>query len=148
MAVDAAALLGTRTSAGTMITHYNDVIMTTVASQITSVSIVYSTGCPRADKRKHQSPASLALVRGIHRSTVNFLHKGPVTRRMFPFDDIIMQSGSCVSFEVGTWSLIAITLTRHGYCLWLIHFDLFMYVGIWYINQLYDWSWISPSINP
>ena len=43
-----------------------------------------------ADQRKHQSSASLALVRGIHRWPVNSPHKGPVTRKMFPFDDVIM----------------------------------------------------------
>ena len=43
-----------------------------------------------ADQRKHQSSASLALVRGIHRGPVNSPHKWPVTRKMFPFDDVIM----------------------------------------------------------
>ena len=43
-----------------------------------------------ADQRKHQSSASLAFVRGIHRWPVNSPHKGPVTRKMFPFDDVIM----------------------------------------------------------
>ena len=47
--------------------HYNDVIMTTVASQITSLTVVYSTVYSEADQRKHQSSASLAFVRGIHR---------------------------------------------------------------------------------
>ena len=39
---------------------------------------------------KHQSSASLAFVRGIHRGPVNSPHKGPVTRKMLPFDDVIM----------------------------------------------------------
>ena len=43
-----------------------------------------------AGQRKHQSSASLAFVRGIHRSPVNSPHKGSVTRKMFPFDDVIM----------------------------------------------------------
>ena len=47
--------------------HYNDVIMTTVASQITSLTVVYSTVYSDADQRKHQSSASLAFVREIHR---------------------------------------------------------------------------------
>ena len=70
--------------------RYSDVIMSTVASQITSVSIVYSTVCSGADQRKHQSSASLAFVRGIHRWPVNSPHKRPVTLKMFPFDDVIM----------------------------------------------------------
>ena len=43
-----------------------------------------------ADQKKHQSSASLAFVRGIHRWPVNSPHKGPVTRKMFPFGDVIM----------------------------------------------------------
>ena len=70
--------------------HYNDVIMSTMASQITSASIVCSTIYSGADQRKHQSSASLAFVRGIHRSPVNSPHKSLVTRKMFPFDDVTM----------------------------------------------------------
>ena len=70
--------------------HYNDVIMTTIASQITSLTIVYSTVYSDAAQSKHQSSASLAFVSGIHRGPVNSPHKWPVTRKMFPFDDVIM----------------------------------------------------------
>ena len=69
--------------------HYHDVIMGAMASQITSPTIVCSTlYC--ANQRKHQSSASLALVRGIHRWPVNSPHKWPVARKMFPYDDVIM----------------------------------------------------------
>ena len=77
-------------------THYCDVIMSTLASQITGASIVYSTVYSGADQRKHQSSASLAFVRGIHRKPVNSLNKGQVTRKMFPFDDVIMVSSILV----------------------------------------------------
>ena len=70
--------------------HYYDVIMGTIASQITSLTIVYSGVYSDADQSKHQSSASLAFVREIHRGPVNFPHKWPVTRKMFPFDDVIM----------------------------------------------------------
>ena len=70
--------------------HYSDVIMGTIASQITSVSIVYLTVSMGADQRKHQSSASLAFVWGIHRWPVNSPRKWPVTRKKFPFDDVIM----------------------------------------------------------
>ena len=73
-----------------LLKHYNDVIMGTIASQITSLTIVYSTVYPDADQRKHQSSASLAFVRGIHREPVNSPHKWPVTQKMFPFDEVIM----------------------------------------------------------
>ena len=72
------------------IIHYSDVIMGTMTSQITSLTIVYSAVYSGTDHRKHQSSASLAFVRGIHHWLVNSLHKRPVTRKMFPFDDIIM----------------------------------------------------------
>ena len=68
----------------------NDVIMRTMASQITSLRIVYSTVYSDADQRKHQSSASLAFVWGIHREPANSPYKWPVTRKMFPFDDVIM----------------------------------------------------------
>ena len=57
---------------------------------ITGVTIVYSTVGSGADQRKHQSSASLVFVKGIHRWPVNSPHKGPVTRKMFLFDDVIM----------------------------------------------------------
>ena len=65
--------------------------MSAMASQITGVSNVCSAvGSGAADQRKHQSSASLAFVRGIHRSSANSPHKRPVTRKMVPFDDVIM----------------------------------------------------------
>ena len=70
------------------IIHYSDVIMGATASQITSLLIVYSTVYSGADQRKHQNSASLDFERGIHRWPVNSPHKGPVTRKMFPFDDV------------------------------------------------------------
>ena len=76
-------------------THYSDVIMSTISSLISSLTIVYSTVYSDADQRKHQSPASLAFVRGIHRRPVNSPHKWPVTRKMFPFDDVIMDQLIC-----------------------------------------------------
>ena len=50
----------------------------------------FSTVCSGADQRKHQSPASLAFVRGFHRWPVNSPHKGPLTRKMFPFGYVIV----------------------------------------------------------
>ena len=69
--------------------HYHDVIMGAMASQITSLMIIYPIVYSDADQRKHQSSASLVFVRGIHRGPVNSPHKWPVTRKMFPFDDVI-----------------------------------------------------------
>ena len=70
--------------------HYNDVIMSAMASQITSLTIVFSTVYSDADQRNYQSSASLAFVRAIHRWPVKSPHKCPVPRKMFSFDDVIM----------------------------------------------------------
>ena len=63
------------------------VIMSAIASQIISLMIIYPTDYSGGDQSKHQSSASLAW---IHRRTVNSLHKWPVTRKVFPFDNVIM----------------------------------------------------------
>ena len=91
--------------------HYGDVIMGAIVSQITSLTIVYSTVYSDADHRKHQSSASLAFVCGIHRGPVNSPHKWPVTRKMFPFDDVIMFfRGFCgihTDYSSLKWSMVA-----------------------------------------
>ena len=78
------------------------------------LTFVYSTIYSYADQRKHQSFASLAFVRGIHRWPVNSPHKGQVTRKVFPFDDLIMPLTQLVKTilyiavvsEIRTWILI------------------------------------------
>ena len=70
--------------------HYDDIIMNTMASPITSLTSVYSSVYSGADRRKHHGSASLASVRGIHRWAVNSPHKNPVTRKMCSFEDVIM----------------------------------------------------------
>ena len=74
--------------------HYRDVIMNAMAFRI-----VCSTLCSGADQRKHQSSASLAFARGIHWWPMDSHHKVPVTREMFPPDDVIMLR------EVGKWEI-------------------------------------------
>ena len=91
-----------------VILHYNDVTMNSIASQITSLTIVYSAVHSGTDQSKHQSSASLAFVRGIHRGPVNSPHKWPVTRKMFPFDDVIMVRVQYVLQEMNTYIYILI----------------------------------------
>ena len=89
--------------------HYADVIMDTMAPQITSLTIVYITVYSGVDQRKHQSSVSLAFVRGIHQGPVNSPHKRPVTRKMFPFDDVIMNDSHLnLLFKETTWELLQI----------------------------------------
>ena len=91
--------------------HYNDVMMSPMESQITSLVIVYSTVYPGADQRNHQRSASLAFVQGIHRWPVNSPHKGSVSRKMFTFDDVIMWIELC--FVELCCGFVTVNLTIH-----------------------------------
>ena len=71
--------------------HYDDIIMSSITSLITSLTIVYSNVYSDADQRKHQSSVKLAFVWGIHRGPVNSPHKWPVTRKIFH-----LMTSSCV----------------------------------------------------
>ena len=132
--------------------HYNDVIMSVMASQITGILIVYSPFCSGADKRTHQSSVSLGFVRGIHQWPVNSLHKGPV-QWMSPFDYIIMISKTKTEWvtkkDVGgsschhhLWvNFLRQEITLCMYC----HDNLFMclfqsYFGVTFINIF---RWVS-----
>ena len=92
-----------------------------MASQITSLTIVYSIVYSGTDQRKHQSSASLAFVRGIHRGPVNSPHRGPVnsphkwpvTRKIFPFDDVILTS-SFSQITKRHWKVWQVS----GLCVW------------------------------
>ena len=74
--------------------------MSAMASQITDVLMVRSTVCSGADQRKHLSSVSLAFVKAIQRGPVNSPHKMQVIRKMFPFDDVIMENHDIVNNTV------------------------------------------------
>ena len=73
-----------------MVVHYTYDIMGAMASQITSLTIVYSRAYSGADQRKHLSPAPLSFVWELTGDLWIPPYKGPATRKMFPFDDVIM----------------------------------------------------------
>ena len=102
-----------------------------IASQITSLTIVYSIVYSDADQRKHQSSASLAFVRGIHRRPVNSPHKWPVTRKMSPFDDVIM----LLSRECHRTSLMR---SQHWFREWLGAIR----------HQAITWTNVDPNLCP
>ena len=89
--------------------HYNEVIISAMASQITSLTRFYSTVYSVADQRKRQSSASLTCVRRFRRSPVNSPHKGPVTRKRFPFDDVIMMMKGIYSTHPGQNQILPLT---------------------------------------
>ena len=79
-------------------THYNYVIMSAMASQVTSLTVVYSTVYSRRRSKKTSKLCVTGPCTGnspvtgewIHRWPANSQHKGPVTRKIFPIDDVIM----------------------------------------------------------
>ena len=131
--------------------HDSDVIMDVMASQITSLTIVYSIVYSGADPRKYQSSVSLTFVRGIHRWPINSLHKGPVTRKMFPFYDVIMWNGkradipchaevvSLFYFQFACW----VPGTKFSQYLNLFESALIKLCFIWllsrFFNLFFDW---------
>ena len=110
--------------------HYIDVIMTTIASQITSLTVVYSTVYSDADQRKHQSSASLAFVRGIHRDRWIPRTKGQLRGNCFH-----LMTSSCnppcwfssvlVKETPGNCVLLCNLYSGHNY---IIHLDLLSFL--------------------
>ena len=154
-----------RSTGSVLFCHYDDVTMSGMVSLITSLTIVYSTVYSGADQRKHQSPASLAFpssngnsfrVAGPlcgeftgPRSPVNSPHKGPVTRKLFPFDDVIMswlgficRNFSRISNSPRSWDVI------HPRELWrkfnLIYREIIYEIKYWlkhkYVIDINDFS--------
>ena len=119
--------------------HYDDVIMTMLASQITSLTVVYSIVYSGVDQSKHQSSASLAFVQEIHRGPVNFPHKWPVTRKMFPFDDVIMWENMCIYLFLLSSSNrkhgpFALCRVRWGkWSSWFLCRETCIWLGTWFI---------------
>ena len=107
--------------------HYSDAIMNTMASQITGVQIIYSTVCSGANQRKHQNSASLAFVRGI---PVNSPHKGPVTRKMFPFHEVIMYVVQMKVMVLNDYVLDFLHITRRVIA-WAYHSKLRVAFQLW-----------------
>ena len=132
--------------------HYYDVIMGAMASQITSLTIVYLTCYSGADQRKHQSSESLALCAGIAPGPVNSPHKWPVTRKMFPFDYVIMGSLTNVyEKQYVSYVLMSVWTGRFQgllFC-WLVnslrstHDVLLVDIIIWYLRISYSKKYIS-----
>ena len=118
-----------------------------IASQITRLTIVYSTVYSGDDQRKHQSSALLAFVRGIHRRPMNSPHKGPVTRKCFHLmtssciisllDSVILRKENYRDGELcyRWWYAIAVDKYIHIWCCsYMIY--IFIYIVIWYILKI------------
>ena len=102
--------------------HHTDVIMRAMASQI-----------------KHQSSVPLAFVRGIHWSPVDSPHKEPMTRKMFPFDDVIMtQTSKAYAF------LVPETFFTH---LFLAASAIFLFTAIWFTMLSFQSTTVVPNTD-
>ena len=95
--------------------QYRDVILSVNASEITSIKIIYWNVYSGADQRKHQSSAPLAFVREIHRWQLNSPHKEPVTRKMFLFDDVSMQTADGIPYLCLNISLYLLLISRNDF---------------------------------
>ena len=90
--------------------------MSAMASQITSLTIFYLTVYSGTDESKHQSSTLLAFVQGFHRWPVISAHKGPVTRKMLPFDNIIM---AIKIFVLSSWNIVTACVVKiRSVCGW------------------------------
>ena len=85
--------------AGKWLIHYNDIIMSTMPSQITSLTIVYSAVYSRCRSKKTSKLRVTAFVRGIYQWPANSLHKWAATRERFSFDEVIMKWAVCVECQ-------------------------------------------------
>ena len=121
--------------------HYYYVIMSAVASQITSPTSVYSTVYSGVDQRKHQSSVSLAFVRGIHRWPLNSPQKGQVTRKMYPFDDVIMVPRYSEHWQsVHVWYIFNLNLLTSVWHYWISVSNAW-FSELCLDHSLYIWSW-------
>ena len=112
--------------------HYDDVIMTTIASQITSLTSVYSTVYSDADQRKHQSSASLAFVWGIHRDRWLPRTKGQLRGKCFH-----LMTSSCQVRALMNYYIPLLT------SVWLIRIALIITVT----SQWARWHLHSPALR-
>ena len=129
--------------------HYNDTMMSAMASQITSVFIVYPTLCLGADQRKKSKPRVTGLFAGSSQVTDEFATQRPVTRKMFPFDDVIMMysisavlSISRCNFYSNSWQRTPMA-PRCG-----VHYDVIKWKHFphyWpFVREIHRWPVNSP----
>ena len=117
--------LGVMVSKGTLLNHYNDVIMTTIVSQITSVMVVYSTVYWDADQRKHRSSASLAAQRASYAGNVSIwwrhhaISLGDISASYQSNQHFTEHNVSCNLTQTQSWFFNLNVCDHHtGVCLW------------------------------
>ena len=88
----------------------------------------------RHKSKKHQSSTSLVFVRGIHQWLVDSPHKGPVMRKIFPFDNVIMSQPCSYRY----CHVISMTLERVNMEMWYKFCDQTKQVSLagWYLSTI------------
>ena len=86
------------------ISHYSDITVSAMLSQIAGVLIICSTVCSGAHQRKCHSSASLAIVRGLHHWLVDSPHKGPVMHNHVQRDFYLLLCWLLLASIIVQWS--------------------------------------------
>ena len=98
-----------------------------------------------ADRRKHQSSASLAFVSGIHRWPVNSPYKGPVTQKKLPFDDVIMVQ--LITVQLASWQTSLVHVFVVQVCEHRVgHVVTGVCLGEWNIDNTICWFMASIAV--
>ena len=121
--------------------------MRAMASQITSLTIVYSSVYSGADQRKHQSSASLAFVRGIHPVTGEFPAQRASNTEMFPFDDVIMIQQSTESIRKNITEGLLSSIPSSVCLILLTNCDCHLGIPIWryHTHTAIAFDWIKTA---
>ena len=125
--------------------HYNDAIMGTVASQIISLTIVYSTVYSDADQRKHQKLRVTGLCAGNSPGTGEFPGQIASNAEMFPFDDVIMfveakQAGPRINMK-----MLIYQYRKSQFGDKTVVWSSCLHNGISYTGKMASLYWISPK---
>ena len=121
--------------------------MSAMASQITSLTIVYSIVYSGADQIKHQSSASLAFVSGIHRWPVNSPHKGSVMRKMFPFDDHVYHLPDRITYIASHWLAFQANLIIPKELKQVTTTAVWFSAGVSDIRKFHPWFDLQPKFH-
>ena len=104
--------------------------------------------------KKNQSSASLAFVRGLHRRSVDSSLKGQVTRKIFPFDDVITKNADAyVMGRILIDNNISQSMLNDGLMsdhIGVISASLYLHLfivrraGLLWSQQDFEWLWSVP----
>ena len=110
-----------------------DVIGSFMSSEVTGITFVCSAVCSIAHQRKHQGSALLDFVKGVHLRTVDSPHKAPVTRQMFPWNDVVLLEAMSMSLLV-TWARVTYNAQNME-----INNSMYFLISFLTLDKIYQW---------